>query len=144
MVMISFIFWDITSCSSVESPLTFRRIISPLSSVTNQHNSACYLLHASFLLDLFFDLDDVSDMFLRNIGWLFNGLHGVISRKIYNSLVKVVSVLFEIRTKHIKSEALPLERSFLICMYRCWEWQVMGPRAVIWERPLWILFKKAP
>jgi hypothetical protein len=29
---------------------------------------ACYLLHADFLLGLFFDSEDGSDMFLRNVG----------------------------------------------------------------------------
>jgi hypothetical protein len=30
--------------------------------------SACYLLHAGFLLGFFFDPEDGDDMFLRNIG----------------------------------------------------------------------------
>jgi hypothetical protein len=30
--------------------------------------STCYLLYAGFLLGLFFDLEDGSDMFIRNIG----------------------------------------------------------------------------
>jgi hypothetical protein len=40
----------------------------------NQHEtsskktSACYLLHAGFLLDLFFDPEDGGNMFPRNVG----------------------------------------------------------------------------
>jgi hypothetical protein len=52
--------------------------MSPLSSGSV---CACYLLHASFLLDLFSGPDDGGDMFLRNVGLTFNGLHGVISQK---------------------------------------------------------------
>jgi hypothetical protein len=32
--------------------------------------SDCYLLHASLLLGLFFDLEDGGDIFLRNVSWL--------------------------------------------------------------------------
>jgi hypothetical protein len=35
-----------------------------------------------FLLDLFFDLENVCDLLLRNIGLIFHGLHGVISQKV--------------------------------------------------------------
>jgi hypothetical protein len=44
VVMKSSIFWDITPCSS-----------------------ACYLLHAGILIDLF-NPEDEGDMFLRNVG----------------------------------------------------------------------------
>jgi hypothetical protein len=30
--------------------------------------ATCYLLYAGFFLGLFFDLEDVGDMFLRNVG----------------------------------------------------------------------------
>jgi hypothetical protein len=46
---------------------------------------ACLLatcFHAGFLLGLFFDSEDGGDMFLRNIGYLSTGLHGVISLKL--------------------------------------------------------------
>jgi hypothetical protein len=32
--------------------------------------SACYSLYSGFLLGLFFDIEDGSNMFLRNVGWL--------------------------------------------------------------------------
>lgn len=34
-----------------------------------------------FLLDLFFDLEYADDMFFRNVGRLFNGLHDAISHR---------------------------------------------------------------
>jgi hypothetical protein len=42
--------------------------ITPYS--TLKVNSACYLLHADFLPDFFFDLEDGGDVFLWNVGWL--------------------------------------------------------------------------
>jgi hypothetical protein len=39
----------------------------------------CCLFRADFLLGLFFHPEDVGDMFLRNVGLIFNGLRGVIS-----------------------------------------------------------------
>jgi hypothetical protein len=69
MVMESTIFWDIT-LSSVESQPTFRKNISPSSSGSKNKPSkklaTCF--HAGFLLALFFDPEDGSDMFLRNVG----------------------------------------------------------------------------
>jgi hypothetical protein len=46
------VFWDIT----------------PHNPLKDNRRSACYLLHASFLIDLFFDPEDGGDMYLRNIG----------------------------------------------------------------------------
>jgi hypothetical protein len=34
----------------------------------SKHRSACYFLHAAFLLGLFFDPEKGGNMFLRNIG----------------------------------------------------------------------------
>jgi hypothetical protein len=47
----------------IESQQNSQRNVSPPSSST-----ACYMLHACFLLGLFFDHEDGGDMFLRNIG----------------------------------------------------------------------------
>jgi hypothetical protein len=41
--------------------------------------SICF--HADSFLDLFFDPEEGGDMFLRKVGWLSNGLHGVIYQK---------------------------------------------------------------
>jgi hypothetical protein len=40
------------------------------------------MVHAGFLPVLFFDSQGGDNMFLRNVGWLSNGLHGVISQEI--------------------------------------------------------------
>jgi hypothetical protein len=48
--------------------------------VVRRKSFACYLLHASFLLGLYFYPEDGGDMFLLNK--IFNGLHGVITQKI--------------------------------------------------------------
>jgi hypothetical protein len=73
-VMKSSVFWGITPCSPLKNELTFRRNVSPPSS-----GSVAFKLVS--LRGLFFDPDDVGDMLLRNVGWLSNGLHGVIIQK---------------------------------------------------------------
>jgi hypothetical protein len=45
-------------------------MLPPTSRSKNKPSSASYLLHASFLLGLLFDLQDGADMFLQNTGWL--------------------------------------------------------------------------
>jgi hypothetical protein len=65
------VFCDATPCSPLKDNLLC---------------SDYYLLHADFLLGLFFDPEDRDSMFLRNINWLSNGLHGVISQKIELSM----------------------------------------------------------
>jgi hypothetical protein len=79
VIVKSFVFWDITP--SVQSQPTFWENMSPSSSGSKNKptKKACYMLHAGFLLGLFFDLEDRGDMFLRNVGCL-SGLHGVISQ----------------------------------------------------------------
>jgi hypothetical protein len=44
-------------------------------------SSTCHLFHTGFLPGLLFNPTDRGDMFLRNVSWLFNGLHGVTSQK---------------------------------------------------------------
>jgi hypothetical protein len=62
---------------SVESQLTFRRNIWPPVCC-----SACYLLHADFLLILFFDPKDEGDMFLPKCLLTFDGLQYSIDTKL--------------------------------------------------------------
>jgi hypothetical protein len=50
----------------MKSP-TFCDII-PCSPLKDKQSSACYRLHAGFLFVLFFNSEDGSDMFLRNVG----------------------------------------------------------------------------
>jgi hypothetical protein len=59
------LFWDVSPCS----PLTVIQ-------ARNQHEAGNKQLDDGFLLDLFFELEDGGDMFLRN------ELHSVISQKI--------------------------------------------------------------
>jgi hypothetical protein len=74
VVMKSTIFWDITQCSPLKVN-RFRRNMSRLSSGSKNKPSkisvssaACYLLHAGFLLGLFFEPEDGGDIFLRKVG----------------------------------------------------------------------------
>jgi hypothetical protein len=52
-----------------------------LSAVSTKYNwfAACFC--SGLLLSLFFGPEDEGDMFLRNVGWLSTGLHGVTSQK---------------------------------------------------------------
>jgi hypothetical protein len=72
VVMKSYIFWDITSCG----PLKINRCFGGTCRL-NLHDrrirqekigKAFYLLHAGFLLDLFFAPEVGGDLFLRNVG----------------------------------------------------------------------------
>jgi hypothetical protein len=66
VVMRSYIFWHITSCS----PLKVKRRFAGTCRLhlqgrrTGQTSSACHLLHSAFLLALFFDPEYGGDMFL--------------------------------------------------------------------------------
>jgi hypothetical protein len=51
-------FLDITPFISLKSEPTFRRNMPPLSSMTNMHDSFCYLLYAALLLGSFSDAED--------------------------------------------------------------------------------------
>jgi hypothetical protein len=54
MFMKSTTFWDKKPCSPLKANRSFG-------------GSVCYLLHAGFLLGLFFDREDGDEIFLRNI-----------------------------------------------------------------------------
>jgi hypothetical protein len=62
VVMKSSVFWDITPCN----PLKINRHFG--GTFRLHVGSACYPLHAGFLLGIFFDPEDGGDMFLRNVG----------------------------------------------------------------------------
>jgi hypothetical protein len=71
IVMKNSVFWDITPYSPLKVNRHFggmcilhlkRRICQ--ASFLQEHCSACYLLHAGFLLGLFFNPEDGGDMFL--------------------------------------------------------------------------------
>jgi hypothetical protein len=69
---------------SVESPPAFRRNISPPSSGSNKRRLVtCF--HTGILLDLFFDLEDGGNMFLRNVGWLSTDYMALYHRGQYSS-----------------------------------------------------------
>jgi hypothetical protein len=65
----SYFFWDTTQCD----PLKVNRLFGGTS-------SAYYLFDTAFFD--FFDPEDRGDILLRNFGWLFKGLHGVMPQKI--------------------------------------------------------------
>jgi hypothetical protein len=74
-------FWDITPCSPLKVNWCFGGTCHLYLHGQRKASSACYLVHAGFVLGLFFNPEAGGDMFLWN--WLtFNRLHGVISQKI--------------------------------------------------------------
>jgi hypothetical protein len=104
VIMKSLVFRDITSCG----PSKVSRRLGEICHLHFQSRrisqaklAACF--HSDFLLGLFFDPED-EGMFLRNVGLIFNGLHGIISQKIeffkyrdlyiFNESFKYVFVLF--------------------------------------------------
>jgi hypothetical protein len=72
MVMKSYIFWDIKTCSPLKINRRFEGTCRlhlqgrKITHIRNQHEAAllCLLIHAG----LFFDLENGRDIFLRNIG----------------------------------------------------------------------------
>jgi hypothetical protein len=48
------------------------------------------MLQADFLLGLFVDPEDGTDLFLRNVAWIICELHGVISQKIELFITTVI------------------------------------------------------
>jgi hypothetical protein len=67
-------------------PLQGRRI-SQARNKRDALHATCF--HTGFLRGLFYP-EDGGDMFLRNVGWFFNGLHGIVFQKI--ELFKTVVV----------------------------------------------------
>jgi hypothetical protein len=51
--------------------------------------SACYMIHASFLLSVFFNPEDGGDMLLRKVGWLSADYTALYPRR-YNSSMQVI------------------------------------------------------
>jgi hypothetical protein len=76
----SSIYWDITPCSPRRVNRRFggtchlnlhgRRISKSIKPARSRCCSVCHLLHSGFLLGLFFDPENGSDMLLRNIDCL--------------------------------------------------------------------------
>jgi hypothetical protein len=65
------VFWDITErCPLKATEFLVEHIASIFEARNEQAEQvACYLFHVGFLLDLSFDAEDRSYMFLRNVGW---------------------------------------------------------------------------
>jgi hypothetical protein len=77
VVMISSIFWDITPCRPLKSTDVSKKHVA---------RRACYLLHASFLLGLFFDPEDEGGV-PPKLKLTFNALHSVIPQKTFTRIV---------------------------------------------------------
>jgi hypothetical protein len=52
--------------------------------------SACYQIHYSFFLGLFFDTEDGGDLFLRNVGWLSTDYTALFPRRENSSRTTVI------------------------------------------------------
>jgi hypothetical protein len=79
VVMKSSIFWDITPCSPVKVNPRFGGKYFHLQDRRISLLATCF--HDGFLLNLFFQLEDGGDIFLRNVCWLSTNYKGVISQK---------------------------------------------------------------
>jgi hypothetical protein len=78
--------------------MSLRNILPPSS---EQTSSTCYLLHAGFLLGLFFDPKDGGNMFLRNVGRLSMDYTALYPRRQNSSDI----------TRMIKSQIMRLEKN---------------------------------
>jgi hypothetical protein len=77
--------WDITRCSQLKINRRFGRKYF--------QNSTCYLLHAGFLLGLFYDTKNRGDMILRNVSLLQTDYTVMFPRR-QNSSVETLCFLF--------------------------------------------------
>lgn len=72
----------------MDQPLIYRiKYISIVHRMLRPHTSTCYLLHAGFLLGLFFDTENGDEIFLRNVGWLLTDYTALCPRRYVQSLV---------------------------------------------------------
>jgi hypothetical protein len=90
--MMGTIFWDITPCNPLKADQRFGGTDrlhlqgQRISRARYQRESKCQA-EPGAILGLFFDPEDSGDIFLQNIGSLFNGLHSIISQKIVLFLI---------------------------------------------------------
>jgi hypothetical protein len=68
VAMKSSVFWDITLCSPLSQPIIRKNMSPPSSGLKSKPSFACHLLHAGFLLGVFFNPEDGGNMFLSNVG----------------------------------------------------------------------------
>jgi hypothetical protein len=66
----STVFWHITSCNLLKFNRRFGETCSLHLQKKPSKKPGLYVLHAGFLLGLFFDPENRGDMFLRNVCWL--------------------------------------------------------------------------
>jgi hypothetical protein len=57
------VLWDVRLCS----PIKINRCFGGICRLRLQ-SSACYMLYAGYLLGLLFNVEDIEEIFLRNVG----------------------------------------------------------------------------
>jgi hypothetical protein len=85
--VITSLIWSSITDLSVGCEVFATRLLFHSECSTRKQNFSqlvCYLLHAGFLLGLFFDREDEGDMFHRNVGWLSTDYTALYPRR-YNS-----------------------------------------------------------
>jgi hypothetical protein len=108
-------FWAITPCSPLKVKWRFGGTCRP----HLQGPRSCsvyYVLHADFLLDVFFSLEDWGDVLFRNIGWLSTDYTVLYLRRQNPSWPS----LWEPHTLQV--------RTGVICIggLACWQWWTFG------------------